>query len=65
MERVEAQGSGGVIENVAKYSGAALGVLAGLDVAGVAETFLGKMLAVTVGGVAGAWVGKKAGKAVS
>lgn len=63
MDRVKTQRTGGIIENVAKYSGAALGVLAGLDVAVAAETVLGKALMITLGGVAGAWFGEKIGKA--
>lgn len=65
MKRLETQASGGVIETVAKYTGAALGVLAGLDVAAAAETVLGKVLTVAAGGVAGAYIGKSVGRAAA
>ena len=54
-----------VMESVGKYAGAALGLIAGLDVAATTGSILGKVVAVLGGTVIGARVGKKFGQAAS
>ncbi len=57
--------SGSVLETAGKYAGAALGLIAGLDVAEATGSILGKIAAVLGGTVIGAWAGKEVGQAAS
>ncbi|NCP67840.1 hypothetical protein GW756_05815 [bacterium] len=66
MKTLEAQGSGGsVMETVTKYTGLALGVIGGLELAETTDSVLGKVFSVIGGAIAGTWLGKKAGQALN